>query len=370
MTVPQRVADMESYLAATGWRRRPETWRGASLWDDPDGHSALVPARDGLDDAGDRSWELLHVLMKVENRPMEEIADDIASPTTDTQTFRTFPGGLPSGYISLTGGLRALNGVRNVVDAAGRAETEGTHAVFTGTHHGSVRDMLNDIRLGPTRAGSYVLTLRVPVEESPQADLLNTAAPLTRRTVVRLFEAVNAARTAFSSVRDGGGYSGFDEAVADGVSANLCRGLSNLAGLERKQPFEIAFRWARDVPFGIAPESINFPAGSGEVIFEAAKQLERLAADGLAQIVGRIESLHDEPAAGDRRRVRVRGELLMDPGDVVPPRPVWVRLGESDYQRAIEAHRDQRAVRARGRLNLVQRRLELVPDPGQFEIVS
>ena len=51
--------------------------------------------------------------------------------------------------------------------------------------------MLNDIRLGPSQAGSYVLTLRVPVEEPPQTDLLNTATPLTRRTVVRLFEAVN-----------------------------------------------------------------------------------------------------------------------------------------------------------------------------------
>ncbi len=370
MTTPLRVADMASYLAATGWTRRPETWRGASIWDGQGGHEALVPARDGLDDAEDRAWELLHVLAKVEGRPIEDIAEDIASPTTDAPFFRTFPADLPTGYIGLTAGLRALQGVRTVLDAAGRAEIEGTRAAFSGTHPSAVGNLLDQVRLGPSKRGSYVLTLRVPVEEPAQSELWTEAAPLARRALTRLLRAITAAHAATMDVREGGDFSAFDETIAEGVSANLCRGLSDLAGPQRRQPFEIGFRWAWAVPSDLVPTSVTFPEGAGAVMFEAAKQLERLAAGGQARITGVIESLHDEPFGSDRWRVRVRGELVTDDGDVDSRRPVWVRLSSSDYQRAIEAHREHRTVRARGRLELAQRRVELFPDVDGFEIIG
>jgi hypothetical protein len=370
MTAPLRIGDMASYLAATGWTRRPETWRGASIWDIRGGHEALVPARDGLDDADERTWELLNVLAKVEGRPIEDIAEDIASPTTDAPFFRTFPADLPSGYIGFTAGLRALQGVRAVLDAAGRAEIEGTRATFGGSRPPAVGSLLEQVQLGPSKRGSYVLTLRVPVEQPAQSELWSQDAPLARRTLIRLLRAITAAYAATMDVRGGGDFSAFDETVAEGVSANLCRGLSDLAGLQRRQPFEIGFRWARSVPSDLEPASITFPEGAGAVVFEAAKQLERLSAGGQAHITGVIESLHDEPFGSDRRRVRVRGELVTDDRVVDSRRPVWVRLRSSEYQQAIEAHREHRPVRAQGKLELVQRRVELFPDPDGFQIVG
>jgi hypothetical protein len=171
-------------------------------------------------------------------------------------------------------------------------------------------------------------------------------------------------------VRAGGDFSAFDETVAEGVSANLCRGLSDLAGLQRRQPFEVGFRWAHAVPSDLASASIAFPEGAGAVVFDAAKQLERLSAGGEAHITGVIESLHDEPFGSDRWRVRVRGDLVTDDGVVDSRRPVWVRLRSSDYQQAIEAHREHRPVRAQGRLELVQRRVELLPDLDGFQIIG
>jgi hypothetical protein len=114
MTEVLRTADMRSYLMATGWQPRPDTWRGASLWDHPDGYGALVPARDGMSDAPERSWEFLQVLEKVEGRPALEIAEDVASPMVDTQSIRTFPQDEPTGYVSLAAGVRALEGIRSL----------------------------------------------------------------------------------------------------------------------------------------------------------------------------------------------------------------------------------------------------------------
>ncbi|WP_326561216.1 hypothetical protein [Micromonospora sp. NBC_01796] len=370
MTSAQRVSEMASYLASTGWQRRPETWRGASIWDGPGGNEVLVPARDGLDDAAERTWELLQVLAMVENRPIEEIANDIASPMSDMPFVRTFPEGLPSGYIGLSAGVRVLQGVRTILEVAGRTEIEGVRATFSGSRPSDVGRLIEQIQLGPSRSGSYLLTLRVDVGEVAQSLIGSESGPLARRTLVRLFRATTAVRAATMDVQAGGDFSVFDDAIDEGVSANLCRGLSDLAGLRRRQPFEVGFRWARGLPSYLGSASIAFPEGAGITIFEAAKQLERLAVGDQAQILGVIESLHDEATGSDRWRVRVRGELTTEGGEIDPRRPVWVRLTSSEYRRAMEAHREHRTVRARGRLELAQRRVELFPHEAGFEIFS
>ncbi len=381
MTTPQRVADMATYLAATGWRRRPETWREASLWQGPDGYEVLVPARDGLDDAAERTWELLQTLAKVEGRSPDAIAEDIASPETDAPYIRTFPSDLPSGHIGLTAGVRAIEGVRGLLEAAGRAELESVQPRYTGRVPSAVREVVEAVALGPSRPGSYILPLRISVKRDAQWALLtplsdkvtphhdDEAIPLARRVLVRLCNAVYAVRQAVMQVREGGDYSAFDATVGEGVSANLCQSLSDLGGLRRSAPFEIGFRWARDLPSTLAATTVSFPEGSGMVAYEAAKQLERLAAGGEAQIVGEIEGLHDEPRGVDRWRIRVRGQLYAEGGGIDPHRPVWVRLSQLDYERAIEAHREHRTVRARGRLELSQRRVELSTHPGGFEVL-
>lgn len=363
MTAPLPVAEMASYLAATGWRRREETWRGASIWDSENGHQALVPARDGLADAADRTWELLNTLSTVEGRPTDDIAADIASPDIDTPYVRTFPADLPSGEIRLTEAIQTLDGVRGVLAAAGRAELDGVRATYSGNNPAELTRLLREIRLGPSRPGSYVFTLRADVAAPPA---LFDPEPLARRTLKRLFRGVTVAYEATSVARDGNDYSAFDGVVDDGLSVNMCRGLADLGGLGRRQPFEIGFRWARASPSGLPTRSIRFDHGDGVVLHDAARQLEQLAAGGQAQITGLIESLHDEPRGNDRRRIQVRGQLSTDAG-LDPARPVWVRLDAAGYDRALDAHRQGRPVRAHGRLQLVQRRVELHPSSDGFE---
>lgn len=133
MSGPLSVADITSYLADNGWRRQAESWRGAATWSNGGDHNVLVPARDGMGDSELRVREIVDVLTAVEQRPREEIARDISSPLVDTQSYRTLPDGLPSGLTSLTDGLRALQGVRDLFDAATRVVLEGPHFVFPAT---------------------------------------------------------------------------------------------------------------------------------------------------------------------------------------------------------------------------------------------
>ncbi len=287
----------------------------------------------------------------------------------DTPFFRTHPADLPPGEIRFAEALRTLQGMRSILSAAGRAELEGARAAYAEKGPADLSRLLEQVRLGPTKPGSYTFTLRVSATPEDQASLLG-GEPLSRRTLKQLFRAASAAQTAAAAVRRTHDYSAFDDTIGNGVSANLCRGLSDLAGLRRRQPFEIGFRWARAAAANPPTQTIAFPEGAGTLMAAAATQLEHLAAGGAVRITGMIESLHDDPPGDDRWRIRVRGQLTADNGELDPRRSLWIRLDARSYEAALDAHRLHRPVRAEGNLQLVRRRVELLPSENGFQTLD
>ena len=349
------VADIATYLADTGWDRRAERWRGAAVWADADGREVLVPEHDDRRDAEQRVAELLGIVATAEGRARDEVAIDIASPLVDVQSYRTFPTGLPTGLTTLDDGARALEGVRDALVAAARVVVQGPHGAFRGNSPRLVDDLSTQAQLGPTRPGSYVFSIRVPVGRQARAW---DGAPFGRRVLQQMHDALVAVRTAAGAADP----AAFDDVVTAGVSANLCTALSKLAGRQRRQPFEVGFRWARALPTGLTATTVRFPQGTAPMLDAAAERLRHHGASGAATVRGMVESLHDDPPGEDRWRVKVRGSLVTARSEGTN-RTVWVRLGDQvTYDLAISAHRRRAPVSAEGELTSVRGRVELVAD--------
>ncbi|WP_413756226.1 hypothetical protein [Streptomyces sp. MMBL 11-3] len=361
MTIPLKVDDIASYLADTGWERDPQGWRGASVWQHPGDYEVLVPARDGMGDSDRRVREILRCLCALEDRPAGDIALEIARPQLDKQSFRTFPTGHDPGYTSLLLGTQTVLGVRNVLTAAARTVVQGPHFAFSGRPPGVVGDLLRAAELGPSRAGSYVVEIRVAADATARTP---SGEQVTGRAVlVQMLEAVSVARAAVAADAPGA----FDETVTAGVSADLCKALSELSGSDRGEPFEIGFRWARSRPLDVPSHVVAFPETSGSLLHAAYLRLRDLKATGAATVSGVVEGLHDDPSGNDRWRIRVRGELSTEHAEPVR-RAVWVRLpDQASYDRAITAHRERRVITVMGELSSVTGRVELVPGRG-FDI--
>lgn len=360
MATALRVNDIASYLAGTGWVRAPRDWHGAEVWSHSEDYEVLVPSHDGFGDARARITEVLGCLAVVEDRPVPDIAAEIARPDVDTQFFRTFPADRDAGYTSVAEGYRAVQGVRDVLAIATRTVVQGPHFMFAGRPPNVVADLLRTAEMGPTRAGSYMLEVRL----SARAAL---AGGITGRTVTgQIYEAIVAAGEAVSTGR----LSAFeDDIVTAGISANLCTALSDLGGTDHAAPFEVGFRWGRAVPTDSGTSSQRFPAGAGLLLREAADQLRTLDASGTATISGRIETLHHGATRDEQWRISVRGEFRTG-SRPVRRRKIWVRLpDQAAYDRAIEAHHRQLAVRVSGELSSSTGRVELVPDRG-FDVID
>jgi hypothetical protein len=305
-----------------------------------------------------RVREILSCLCALEDRSASDIALEIARPQLDKQSFRTFPTGHDPGYTSLLMGTQTVLGVRNLLTAAARTVVQGPHFAFAGRQPGVVGDLLRAAELGPSRAGSYVVEIRVAADATARTP---SGEQVTGRAVlVQMLEAVSAAQAAVA----GDVPAAFDETVTAGVSADLCKALSELSGFDRSEPFEIGFRWARSQPRDVPSRVVAFPETSGSLLHAASLRLRDLNATGAATVSGVVEGLHDDSSGNDRWRIKVRGELRTEHAELVR-RAVWVRLpDQASYDRAITAHRERQAITVMGELSSMTGRVELVPRRG------
>lgn len=349
MTADLRVADINSYLAATGWTRRPERWRGAAIWVHEGDHEILVPGTDGLADGPRRVREIVALLAKVEGRPREAIATDIASPLADVQWYRA-PIGPKGGRLGLVDAVTAFGGAQAVLAAAARAALSGPRAVFDGVAPKPVRELLSRVWIGPIVPSGDLLAVRVPLERAEDGE-----PPLARRALVLLRRATALLGEACERARRTGDVSVFDDTVRDGVSADLCAALASFAGSGGS--FEVGFRWARGMPAAEPEGSVVFAAEAGPLLRRVAHRLRRVHQQR-ASATGIVGALFDN-GGGDRFRVHVRGEVTIDDGETRGS--IWIRLpDEAAYDLAVDAHRRRIPVRADGVLKEVHGRLELL----------
>lgn len=332
------VTDISSYLAAAGWVRQREEWRGAAIWLYPGDHEILVPPTDDLRDGQRRVREIVTLLARLERRPSEEIVSDIRSPMADVQWYRGSI--VPShGQAGLLDALTALTNAKAALDAAARAVLNGPRRTFEGASPKEVRSLLSTVQVGPLVASSDVLTVRVPMER-------DTDHPFARRTLILLQDAASRLSAAGHEARRTGEIGVFDGVVEHGVSAELCEALARFAGADPGDDFEIGFRWARGVPTARPPGTVTFEAGMGTLLRRAAHRLRRRREQDVT-VTGRIVAL-----AESGFRIQLRG---LEHGGLM-----WVRLPDQEaYDRAVAAHLRRTSVRAAGDLVEVQRRREL-----------
>lgn len=374
MILRPAVQNVQTYLFDTGWRRQQRTWNNASTWSNVEGYEVLVPSSDELADTDLRVRETISTLTAVEGRSAEEIANDINTPFDDVQLYRTFS---DDDFISLATGLLVLRSVRDLISAAVRTVVDGPHPVFPGGSPRLAGELLRLIRLGSNRPADHLFTVRIPLipisgSSDDQQVITDGVTPLGRQVGHQLRAAVIAAQSAAARAA-GHDLAVFDESVAAGVSANLCEALSGLAGRQRTQPFEIAFRWGRGLRSDVPADAVHFPGGTGATFRAGAARLRQLGGSlgstGTAAVTGLVQSLHGQSSDAGWR-INIHGDLFAG-GAVESGRTVQVWLdSQMAYDQAIAAHRSRRRVRARGELSGSGGHAELIVHEENFETLE
>lgn len=351
-------SDIQLYLRAKGWQQQEEASDSPvspDVWIRPvegETYEVIAPSRRARDSA-QRVAELLRTLAIAEDRSEQDVLRELTTAAFDIQYVHTrFP--LPSGTAPLRDASRVLAAAHAMLSAT-TASLEQPSLVLPLRRPTRTRSLMKRVLAGPSSAGSYVVSIMVPVppmgtpRENP-APVDDRHEPFERAATKHLHQALMVAQAAaaaayYSDV----GLDAFLDRELSGMSANLCEALAGLAG-EASAGFDVHFSWSLYRPVRELEPSVSFDRYTIPILREAARELRKRMPEQEARIHGSVIRLHREMPFGGGR-VTIEGLIAGELPEKL--RRVWVDLGEPDYERAIRAHHSSSDVEAVG--SIVQR---------------
>ncbi len=315
-----------------GWQRRGGAAGRYARWTPPgasSGTSLLVPESRAFPDSEDLLDEALLALSRSAAPSARDVLVALAVPSDEVRWSRDVPTG-PAGTAPWVV-EEELRGAARKMLIAGALALRGRAGYYGARHRRPAAHSLQEFLVGPAPGGRD-LTAFVPVESG-------------RPLVVRLHQALYAAREAVDYQRATGGMEAFDTAIEAGVSQELTEAI--VALVRGTEGARVAFAWApaAGVPEGCAPrpEAVEFSPGDLPVLREAGVRFLREEPALPVRITGTVVRMRRN---GPRGNGTVRLRVIA--GADVPH--VRLSLDEEAYRIAGSAHLVGLPIRVSGRL--------------------
>jgi hypothetical protein len=347
LTIPP--VDAALYLRSKGWVESSSQPGRASYWRltvGDDEYEALLPLDHGLKDYALRMGELLHVLAVAEGRSQPEIYSDLLLVTADVMRIRIADPESADGTLPIEDNAQIAQKARDLMLAAACAATDRRPVWHTRKPVQAV-DHVRKVRIGQSERGSYVIKVisRVTPLLQPGTSSLFQEEPYERQVTQTLAGALQALDRAAERAAMTQKMEAFDDAVARGVSANLCDAVAGLWGEdERQRNMEFSFSWSPTRPADPGlPVKVTFQADRVPVIREAGRLMRERAPVKDFELRGPVVKL-ERGEGVSTGKVTIVG--------LVEERQarVGVELPDPYYQLAVQAHSQGKTVRCYGTL--------------------
>ena len=356
--------DLKSYLDQQGWRQTDRIGDKALVYvpaETGDGTvEILVPIRDDLGDYASRMADAVRLLARLEGRSALSVYQDLVTSGIDVVRVRAFGGGA-DGSIPIDDGVALYREAGNLLLAAACTVVDPRRS-YHARKVTEATEYMKSVRLGPSERGSYVLSILSPVQPQigGQQTLDLGEPPFARAVTLRLADALAAAKRAANRALAENAFAPFDEAVALGVSANLCDAVARLAQVG--QGIDIGLTWARTRPAGRPRQQFNFSSETAEVLQEAARIFRQSEPLTDTRINGFVIALDRSVDQFDGNATLV---LLISE----KPRRVRVHFEQDAYQQVIRAFQEKLALSLLGDIFPVGQRWE-IRNPRELRVLD
>lgn len=357
-------ARVAAYLQDSGWRHDGDIGGLATIWHrpEPDRNDAeiILPLSEVVLDFRARMIDVFVALTDFERRSLAQIVKDILGYFADHVRIRIFHTDVDEGTIPLNDGVMLNFRARDLMAAAAMSTTSKQRH-FSGKRSKEANEYIDSLRLGQTEIGSYIVNVLAPVPVVPPEQAFETV-PMSRVVTENLrsgLEALSLAIERFSSGRE---LSVFDEAIPNGVSANMCDALVGFSGAQKQRGFEISITPSRVLEFASSVQTFRFDVDAVKMMVDASAYYKDDYVLPAYTIVGTIKRL-DRPLGDEVGTVTVDAQV----GGV--EKHVAIQLGPEEYLEAVNAHKQRAAVRCYGDLHVKARTATLL-NPSGFEVLS
>ena len=320
-----------------------------------------VPIRETFADYADNMERSIQLLARVENRAPDAIFAELQATASDSIRVATLHG-QSEHVLSLQDAGLLFRDSLAMITAAARSVKKPRRA-FRGALPADAAAYLKSISAAPTAFSAFDLTLLSPIpplhggvrSHSTRMRQMSFEHPFARRAVIRLKNGLSATQKAVADVKTQGKFTSFDNAVQEGVSANLCDAVVGLVQLSEEfgDGLSVNVRWAPTRPLNENQlVSIPFSAHDADIIREAGDRLRARASYTDEHVIADVARLEREPEEFDGH-----AQLLAEIDD--QSRRLSVTFDPTDFNAVIAAFRERRRIELDGDLHPIGRGYEL-----------
>ena len=337
------LLNLRSYLKSRGWVNEGEWGNRATIYSTEYGGRRweyLCPLRDTIADYAESMAEAVETIATVEERSQLDVFHDLAGTGADVISLRSL-NGTAREALSLGKSAELLSDAYNMLASAARA-VEKPKATYRGRVSANVADYLNEVQPLPGYHEGYALTLHSPVPAGigKQIDFGDAfAAPFPRRATSQLALALGHTTNAIAKAVAKNTLEPFRQGVGNGVSANLCDAVAELASNGRG--ITIGLFWADVRPSSIPDSHFQFTENSADILTEAAEFLRHNDPSLDERIMAQVVRLERQPDDFDGKAVI----LTSLEGRFVHLR---VTFEQSVYDMVIQAFQERRLISVSG----------------------
>lgn len=338
---PQALA---AFARSQGWERTEQFGKHSDVYVVELGPEVIIPRTSRLGDYAGVVATLIQRFAEYLGQDELSVYRSLVGANHDVIRVRAF-GGQDDGTIALESGVELVARSREMLLAAACAVKQPQRLYRAGANK-DASVYMSRVRLGQTEHGSFVVTLLSPVAPDLQTSLANNQwrhfedEPVERQVTRRLFDALAAAReaaeTAFNESVEV-----FEQAVQRGVSANLCESLAGM--LDQSNDLLVSLLWAKTRPEPELASTIEFSGVDADTFREAGRLLRSKEPREDQTLFGPVVRLRRDESEDD-------GFVTMTAMIDEAPRAVGVRLDQTGYRAAIEAHKSKHLLVVRGDL--------------------
>lgn len=359
--------DLATYLRMHMWCEKGTIGTSGSIWcleENREFFEIVQPRDERSRDYVLRISDALSTLEIVEQRSQLEILRDIGTISSDLIRIKPTTSRLSNSGIPIQDGVALIEQARDMMLAAACATV--THRPVFHTKKPTVAtDYLRKVHLGQTEQGSFVVTIESPVPpvlKAQQSQLPTMEEdPFARKVTKKLAESLRAVREAAGRSAATGDLEPFTQAVRFGVSANLCDALSGLQENIGSRSLQIQISWApvREMREEL-PSAVTISDDVVILMREASRRFKELGPPEEVEIEGFVNTLH-RPEGAERGRITM---ATVTDGVL---HKVTMELDKPEYDKAIEAHKQERSISCTGVLTKEGRGFVL-SDPRDFRV--
>jgi hypothetical protein len=346
-----------SFLEKHGWKNDGTYNEIFTIWHRPDKEESeyelIVPENKNIKKYEDTLLQIIENLAHYYGKKEYQIIDEFQSSIKDRVKISIRSETTQDGYIPLLEGVRLLENTKEMLVSSFLA-SKNKKKNFIGPRPENVNKVIDNIQMGQTEEGSYVINIFVPKNyyEDGQPPLNEESNESFTRDALTVIEDATTELLSkadlYSTTND---ISIFNESFKNGVSSNFCNAISEISSNGKSDVFiEITYN------NGIAKKDkireIKIKKEYIPIIENVGEYYKKDLSEADYQINGYVTKLHQEIGEED-------GEITLSANIEGKLKKVQIILSPEQYGIAQEAHRNKQLLLCRGTLNMKDRHTSL-----------